>query len=167
MIWINTRSSFVHVLKFLRNLPSTMKSLYGYTLFLIFLCLSCSVVKMFFLLCFCKAIAIGQDTVLAISDMNPVVCELELCKSQKEDSNAVIQCLQIKPTSKSRFSIPLCRLRGLPLVRPISEVEVQRLEWEFVMAYREEERVLYVSAFNNVPVDLPVSPTIMATWSPL
>jgi hypothetical protein len=32
------------------------------------------------------------------------------------------------------------------------------LECEFVMGYREGDRVLYVSAFNNVPVDLPHSP---------
>ena len=109
----------------------------------------------------------SQDTVQAVADTDHVVCELELRKSQNEDSNGVIQRLRIKPTCKSRLSIPLCRLRVLPLVRPISEVEVQRLECEFVMGYREGDRVLYVSVFNDVPVDLPVSLDIMAAWSPL
>ena len=95
------------------------------------------------------------------------MCELELHKSQKEDSNGVIQRIRIKPTNKFRFSISLCRLRGLPFFRPISEVEVQRLESEFVMVHQEGDRVIYVSAFNDVPVDLPVSPAIMAAWSPL
>ena len=104
---------------------------------------------------------------LAISDMDPVVCELELRKLQKEHSNGVIQRLRIKPTSKSCFSIPLSRLRVLPLVRPINEVDVQRLECEFVMGYREGDRVMYVSVFNDILVDLPVSPAIMASWSPL
>jgi hypothetical protein len=109
--------------------------------------------------------SIGHDTVVAVTDTNYVVCELELRKSQKDDSNGIIQCLRIKPTSKSRFSIPLCRLRVLPLVRRISEIEVQRLECEFVMRYREGDRIMYV--FNDIPVDLPVSPAIMASWSPL
>ena len=71
--------------------------------------------------------SISNDTVVAVVDTDPVVSEFELCKSQKEDSNGVIQRLCTKPTSKSRFSIPLCCLRVLPLVRPISVVEVQRL----------------------------------------
>jgi hypothetical protein len=69
----------------------------------------------------------SQDAVQAVADTDPVVCELELWKSQKEDSNGVIQRLWIKPTGKSRLSILLCRLRALPLVRPISEIEVQRV----------------------------------------
>ncbi len=111
--------------------------------------------------------SISNDIVVAVADTDHVVSELELRKSQKEDSNGVIQRLRIKPTSKSRFSIPLCRLRVLPLVRPISEVEVQRLECEFVMGYREGDRVMYVSIFNDIPVDLPVSSAIIASWSPL
>ena len=109
--------------------------------------------------------SIGHDTVVVVADTDPVVCELELRKSQKEASNGVIQRLRIKPTSKSRFSIPLCHLRVLPFVRPISEVEVQRLECEFVMGYREGDRVMYVSVLNDIPIDLPVFPAIMASWS--
>jgi hypothetical protein len=77
----------------------------------------------------------SQDIVQVVADTDPVVCELELWKSQNKDSNGVIQRLRIKPTGKSRLSIPLCRLKALPLIRPISEVEVQRLECEFVMGY--------------------------------
>ena len=44
-------------------------------------------------LCFCKVVAIGQNTVLAVADTDPVMCELELCKSQKGDPNGAIQCL--------------------------------------------------------------------------
>jgi hypothetical protein len=109
----------------------------------------------------------SEDAVQAVADTDPVVCELELWKSQKEDSIGVIQRLRIKPTGNYRLSITLCRLRALPLVRLISEVEVQRLECEFVMGYREDDRVLYVYVFNDVPVDLPIPPRIMASWSPL
>ena len=136
VISIVTRSIFPHVLRVL----------------------SSSVLNIFFsCLCVCKVVAIGQDTVIAVADTDHVVCELEFRKSQKEVSNGVLQRLRIKPTSKSHFSIPLYRLRGLPLVRPISEVEVQRLECEFVMGYQEGDQVMYISAFNNVPVDLPIS----------
>ena len=110
-----------------------------------------------------EVMSIGHDTVVAVTDTDHIVCELELRKSQKDDSNGIIQRLHIKSTSKSRFSIPLCHLRVLPLVRPISEVEVQRLECEFVMGYREGDRIMCF--FNDIPVDLPVSPAIMASWS--
>ena len=111
--------------------------------------------------------SIGHDIVLAVDETNHVVCELQVHKSQKEDSNGVIQRLSIKPTTKSRFSIPLCRLQALLAVRPISEVEVQRLECEFVMGYREGDQVMYVLVFNEISIDLLVSPAIMASWSPL
>jgi hypothetical protein len=101
------------------------------------------------------------EVVQAVADTDHVVYKLELRKSQKEDSIGVLQRLRIKPTCKSRLSNPLCRMRALPLVQPISEVEVQRLECEFVMGYREGDRVLYVSAFNDVPVDLPFP---LALW---
>ena len=51
--------------------------------------------------------------------------EIMLRKRQKHDSNSVINRLRIELEAKSRFSIPLCWLRTLPLVRPINEVDVQ------------------------------------------
>ena len=42
---------------------------------------------------------------------------------------------------------------------------MQRLECEFVMGYREGDRVMYVSVLNDIPIDLPVFPAIMASWS--
>jgi hypothetical protein len=64
---------------------------------------------------------------------NPEETELVIQRSQKQDSNTVIQRVRFKTLAKSRFSIPLCRLRCLPLVRPINDVDVARLENEFVM----------------------------------
>jgi hypothetical protein len=71
----------------------------------------------------------------------------------------------MRPLAKSRFSIPLCRLRCLPLVRPIIEVDVSRLENEFVMGYRDGDRAMYVSPYNNVDEVLLVSEDIRASWS--
>ena len=102
-----------------------------------------------------------------MEESNPEEAELAIQKSQKEDSNAVIQRHRINPIGKSCFAIPLCRLRCLPLVRPISEVEVNRLENEFVMGYREGDRALYVSPFDNLDQDLDVSNAIQASWGPL
>ena len=44
---------------------------------------------------------------------------------------------------------------------------MQRLECEFVMGYREGDCVLYVSSFNDVSMDMSVSPDIVSSWSPL
>lgn len=71
----------------------------------------------------------------------------------------------MKPLNKSRFSIPLCRLRCLPLVRPINEVDVSRLENEFVNGYRDGDRALYVSPYNNLDEVLNVSDDIKSSWS--
>jgi hypothetical protein len=79
----------------------------------------------------------------------------------------VIHRVRIKPLAKSRFSIPLCRLQCLPLVRPISEVDVARLQNEFVMGYRDGDRAMYVSPYNNLDEVLHVSDDIRASWSSL
>ena len=79
----------------------------------------------------------------------------------------MIHQVQIKPLIKSRFSIPLCRLQCLPLVRPISEVDVAWLQNEFVMGYRDGDRAMYVSPYNNLDEVLHVSDDIRTSWSSL
>jgi hypothetical protein len=61
----------------------------------------------------------------------------------------------------------LCRLQCLPLVRPISEVNVARLQNEFVMGYRDGDRAMYVSPYNNLDEVLHISDNIRASWSSL
>jgi hypothetical protein len=107
---------------------------------------------------------ISQDEVF---QSNPDETELVIRRSQKQDSNTVIQRVRFKPLGKSRFSIPLCRLRCLPLVRPVNEVDVARLENEFVMGYRDGDRAMYVSIYNNLDGVLNVSDDIKSSWSPL
>ena len=108
-----------------------------------------------------------SDTVRPLEESNPEEAELLMRRNQKEDSNTVIQRVRFKPIGKSRFPIPLCRLRCLPLVRPINEVDVGRLENEFVMGYRDGDRAMYVSAYNNLDEDLLVTDDIKSSWSPL
>jgi hypothetical protein len=71
----------------------------------------------------------------------------------------------MKPLHKSHFFIRLCRLRCLPLVRPIIEVDVSRLENEFIMGYRDGDRALYVSRYNNPNEVLYVTDDIHNSWS--
>ena len=75
----------------------------------------------------------------------------------------MIHRLRIKPLVKSRFTIFLCRLQCLPLVRPINEVDVAWLQNEFVMGYRDGDRAMYVSSYNNLDEVLYVSEDIHAS----
>ena len=68
---------------------------------------------------------------------------------QNTNFNSLIGGLRLKPFSKSRFSIPLCRLIPLPIVRPILEIIVLFLGNEFVNGYREGDRILYVSLYDK------------------
>ena len=83
---------------------------------------------------------------------------------QKQDSVAVINCLRMTPISKSHLLIPLCRMRIFPLVRPVIEGDVQRLENKFVNGYREGDRMLYVSPYNNFDRFLDISNAIKDSW---
>ena len=85
---------------------------------------------------------------------------------QKNDLNSVINRLRVRPVEKSRIGIPLCRLRALPLVRPINLLDVQRLENEFVTGYQDGDRVLYVALHNHKDEDLKVTEAISSTWDP-
>ena len=93
--------------------------------------------------------------------------EIMLHKRQKRDSNSVISRLRIELEAKSGFKILLCRLRTLPLVKPINKVDVQRLENEFVIGYRDGDWVLYVSIYNDKAESLDVTSNIFDSWSGL
>jgi hypothetical protein len=100
--------------------------------------------------------------VRALDESTVEETELEIRRLQKDDSIAVIYRVRIKHLSKSRFSISLCRLQCLLLVRPINEVDVARLQNEFVMGYRDGDRAIYVSPYNNLDEVLLVSDDIRA-----
>lgn len=100
-----------------------------------------------------------------LDESNPDGIEFLIRRSQKENSNAIIHQVRIKPLAKSHFSIPLCHLKCLPLVRPINEVDISRLENEFVIGYRDGDRALYVSSYNNIDEVLLDTDDIRASWS--
>jgi hypothetical protein len=102
-----------------------------------------------------------------LDESNTEETELKIRRSQEEDNIGVIHQIRIKPLAKSRFSIPLCCLQCLSLVRLISEVDVARLQNEFVMGYRDGDRAMYVSPYNNLDEVLHVLDDIRASWSSL
>ena len=93
---------------------------------------------------------------LHLQDKDPMWSANEMRLLQKSDYNTVISQLRTKPIKKSRFLIPLCRLKSYPKVRPIVPADVEMLANEFVKGYREGDRVLYVSPFEISDKDLEV-----------
>lgn len=87
--------------------------------------------------------------------------ELLLRKTQKKDSRALLSSLTL-----ARIPIPLCRMISMPKVRPVSEVEIQKLENEFVHGYREGDRVLYVSVYDYKGKSRVITEKDMETWDP-
>lgn len=58
--------------------------------------------------------------------------EEEIRKSHKLNSNALIQCvLFMLDTSKCQLLIPFCTMIAVPLVKPILQSDIRRLEQDF------------------------------------
>ena len=90
-----------------------------------------------------------------------------LRKRQKRDSNAVINCLYIKPEAKLRLKIPLSA-SSFATRTPINEVDMQQLKNELVTSYSNSDQVLYVSMYNDDKAkSLDVSSDISDLWSGL
>lgn len=86
---------------------------------------------------------------------------------QKLNSVATISSLRMKPTSSSRFFIPLCRMVAMPMVRPTLQSDLAKLEHEFVHGYREGAAVFYVSLTNEDGKTQEVTAADMESWGPL
>jgi len=93
--------------------------------------------------------------------------EDNLRASQKLNSTLVINNLRMQPASKFRLHIPLCRLVGMPLVRPTMRSDVKRLEADFVHGYRDGDRVFYVSLANDSGIEKVVTAADEDAWGPL
>jgi hypothetical protein len=50
-------------------------------------------------------------------------------------------------------------------VRPVGEMGVQHLEREFVKGYRDGDRVMYISVYNNEESTCDVTEDAIAAWS--
>ena len=103
-----------------------------------------------------EAIAIEDEEDYMPDDLIVDQNEIMLRKRQKCGSNVIINCVCIKREAKLQLKIPLCRLRALPLMRPINEVDMQQMENEFITSYRNGDQVLYVLMYNDKAKSLDV-----------
>ena len=93
--------------------------------------------------------------------------EDEIRTRQKLNSVATITSLRFQPSSSSRFSIPLCRLLAMPMVRPTLASDLAKLEQEFVHGYREGASVFYVTTTNEDGKTQEVTEADKASWGPI
>jgi hypothetical protein len=90
--------------------------------------------------------------------------EDEIQSRQKFNSVATISNLRFQPISVSRFSISLCRLVAMPLVRPTLHSDLDKLEQEFVHGYRDGAAVFYVTLTDEHGSTQEVTPAVKDQW---
>ena len=93
--------------------------------------------------------------------------EDEIRTRQKLNSLATITSLRFQPISSSRFSIPLCRMLPMPMVRPTLSSDLAKLEQEFFHGYREGASVFYVTITNEEKKTQEVNEADRASWGPI
>ena len=93
--------------------------------------------------------------------------EDEIRARHKLDSVACISSLRMKPFSSSRFDIPLCRMQAMPMVRPMMQCDLSKLEEEFAHGYREGASVFYVTTTDEGGKTKEVSEADKARWGPI
>jgi hypothetical protein len=90
--------------------------------------------------------------------------EDEIRTRQKLNSVATISSLRFQPSTVSRFSIPLCRLVAMPLVRPTLQSDLDKLEQEFVHGYRDGAAVFYVTLTDEHGSSQEVTSAVKEKW---
>ena len=93
--------------------------------------------------------------------------EDEIRTRQKLDSVGTITSSQFQPITSSRFSIPLCRMLAMPMVRPTLSSDLAKLEQEFVHGYREGASVFYVTTTNKDGKTHEMSEVDKTSWGPI
>jgi hypothetical protein len=93
------------------------------------------------------------------------VAEDNIRLKEKFNSNSIITSMRMKPTSKSRFRIPLCRMTSLPDVRPVLGPDVEKLIADFAHGYKEGDRVFYVSIHDGRGKIVPVTDEHRSSWN--
>lgn len=69
------------------------------------------------------------------------------------------------PGGKGRLRIPLCRMIPMPIIRDTLTIDVMKMEADFVMGYRDGDRVFYVSTTNENGVSQSIDDSILASWN--
>jgi hypothetical protein len=97
---------------------------------------------------------------------NVVDSELQHQTQHKVDSINVINNVRFQPLKKFRLLISLCRMISMAKVRLVGEMGIQHLELEFMKGYRDGDRVMYISMYNNEELSSDVTEEVKADWSP-
>jgi hypothetical protein len=111
-----------------------------------------------------------QPSVVAIADTDMEDDESfgddedEIWTRQKLNSVATISSLRFQPISVSRFSISLCKLVAMPLVRPTLQSDLDKLEQEFVHGYRDGAAVFYVTLTDEHGSTQEVTYVVKENW---
>jgi len=87
-------------------------------------------------------------------------------KQLKVDTTELINILHIQPITKSSLKVSLCQMIVMDEVRPVGEMDVQRLESKFMNGYRDGDWVLYISPYNNFKKIMNVTEEEIVKWSP-
>jgi hypothetical protein len=66
----------------------------------------------------------------------------------KINMGEILQKYNITPKRKARMHVPLCMMVPMPIVRPILNIDILKMEQAFHMGYREGNKVLYMSPTN-------------------
>ena len=93
--------------------------------------------------------------------------EDEIHAQQKFNLVATITSLRFQPISSSRFSIPLCRLLAMPMVRPTLASNLAKLEQEFVHGYRAGASIFCATTTNEDGQTQEVIEVDKAYWGPI
>jgi hypothetical protein len=73
---------------------------------------------------------------------------LEVYMEHKVKTIQVLERHKIHTKAKARMNIPLCHMISMPVVRPTLKINVFKMEHAFQMAYREADKVFYISPIN-------------------
>jgi hypothetical protein len=77
-----------------------------------------------------------------------------------------LEKMRLQPRTKSKISIPLCRMISLPIVRPFLKNDVLNLASHFISCgCLEGNGVFYVSMEDNKGRTKAVTDEIVVTWS--
>ena len=108
----------------------------------------------------------GDEEIL-VDDSQFMGDEDEIRTRHKLNSVSTITSLRFQPITSSRFSIPLCRMLAMPMVRPTLSSDLAKLEQDFVHGYREGASVFYVTTTNEDGKTQEVTEADKASWGPI
>ena len=89
-----------------------------------------------------------------------------MLKKEQVNCYTCLEKMRLQPQSKSKISIPLCRMISLLIVQPFLKNDVLNLASHFVSCgYLEGNGVFYVSMEDNKGRTKAVTNESIATWS--